>query len=155
MSAPLEKQIRATCQEMADFLVEKNRAYGNSAAEPVGIFSKRLDPLAQIDVRIDDKLNRLLKGNEYAGDDTIKDLAGYLLLRMIVAAEQKKESAFDLSEEAKKAQSARVQHGGIIPSSHDRIIGKASGDRTMFEPQQPERDPIGSDEEFIAATSEG
>ena len=133
MNAPLEKQIRATCQEMADFLVEKNKAYGNSAAEPVGIFSKRLDPLAQIDVRIDDKLNRLLKGNEYAGDDTIKDLAGYLLLRMIVAAEQ---------EEAVKPKDNPLG-GGVIPP----FRGARGG--------QPERDPIGSDEEFIAATSEG
>jgi hypothetical protein len=99
MNAPLERQIRATCQEMADFLVEKNKAYGNSAAEPVGIFSKRLDPLAQIDVRIDDKLNRLLKGNEYAGDDTIKDLAGYLLLRMIVAVEQEEKDPIEFHEE--------------------------------------------------------
>ena len=134
MSAPLEKQIRATCQEMADFLVEKNKAYGNSAAEPVGIFSKRLDPLAQIDVRIDDKLNRLLKGNEYAGDDTIKDLAGYLLLRMIVAVEQ---------EEAVKPKDNPLG-GGVIPSFRGAIIG------------QPEKDPIEFHDEFIAATqSEG
>ena len=64
--------------------MKKNKAYGNSAAEPVGIFAKRLDTLAQIDTRIDDKLNRLMKGSEYPGDDTIKDLAGYLILRMIV-----------------------------------------------------------------------
>ena len=83
--APLEPEIRATCADLADFLVEKNRAYGNSAAEPAGVFARRLDPLAQIDVRIDDKLNRLAKGSEFPGDDTIKDLAGYLVLRMIVA----------------------------------------------------------------------
>jgi len=64
--------------------LKKNKAYGNSAAEPVGIFAKRLDTLAQIDTRIDDKLNRLMKGSEYPGDDTIKNLAGYLILRMIV-----------------------------------------------------------------------
>lgn len=70
---------------MAHFLVEKNRAYGNSVAEPSAIFAKRLDPLAQIDVRIDDKLSRLQRGSEYPGDDTIKDLAGYLILRIVVA----------------------------------------------------------------------
>ena len=82
--APLEKEIRAKCYELAEFLVEKNMSYGNSAAEPVGIFAKRLDNLAQIDVRIDDKLNRIAKGKEYPGDDTLKDLTGYLILRMIV-----------------------------------------------------------------------
>ena len=86
--APLENEIRAKCAELADFLVEKNRAYGNSAAEPIGVFAKRLDTLAQIDTRIDDKLNRLAKGSEYPGDDTVLDLAGYLVLRMIVKEQQ-------------------------------------------------------------------
>jgi hypothetical protein len=83
-AAPLEEPIRQTCAELAEFLVEKNRAYGNSAADPIGVFAKRLDTLAQIDTRIDDKLNRLAKGSEYPGDDTVLDLAGYLILRMIV-----------------------------------------------------------------------
>lgn len=83
--APLKNEILAVCNEMADFLIAKNRAYGNSAAEPVSVFARRLDRLAQIDVRIDDKLARLQKGSEFPGDDTVKDLAGYLLLRMIVA----------------------------------------------------------------------
>lgn len=83
--APLENEIRVICNQMAEFLIEKNAAYGNSAAEPVSIFAKRLDNLAQIDVRIDDKLSRMSRGHEYQGDDTIKDLAGYLLLRMIVS----------------------------------------------------------------------
>lgn len=87
-SAPLEKEIREICGQMADFLVAKNAAYGNSAIDPAGIFAKRLDPLAQIDVRIDDKLNRLQKGHEYPGDDTVQDLAGYLLLRMIASNKQ-------------------------------------------------------------------
>lgn len=82
--APLEREIRAKCNELANFLVAKNRAYGNSAADPVAIFARRLDTLAQIDTRIDDKLSRLKRGNEYPGDDTVKDLAGYLILRMIV-----------------------------------------------------------------------
>lgn len=80
----LEREIRVKCDEIADFLVGKNRAYGNSAADPIGVFAGRLDPLAQIDVRIDDKLNRLRKGSEYPGDDTVLDLTGYLILRMIV-----------------------------------------------------------------------
>lgn len=82
---PLEKEIRDTCNEISDFLVEKNRAYGNSVAEPVGVFAKRLDRLSQIDVRIDDKLSRLMKGSEYPGDDTVKDLIGYLIIRTIVS----------------------------------------------------------------------
>lgn len=83
-AAPLEKEIRAKCNQLAEFLIEKNRAYGNSAANPSRIFAKDVSPLAQIDIRIDDKLNRLMKGSEYPGDDTIWDLAGYMVLRMIV-----------------------------------------------------------------------
>jgi len=47
VDAPLEKEIRAKCQELADFLVEKNGSCGNSASQPIGIFAKRLDTLAQ------------------------------------------------------------------------------------------------------------
>ncbi len=92
-SAPLEGPIRAMCQKMADFLVEKNRAYGNSVGDPCGIFARRADPLLQMDVRIDDKINRLRKGSEYPGDDTVWDLAGYLILRQIVAEQQKQDGA--------------------------------------------------------------
>jgi len=83
--APLEDEIRATCAELANFLIDKNRSYGNSVAEPMKVFARRIDTLTQIDVRIDDKLNRLARGAEYPGDDTIKDLAGYLILRMVVS----------------------------------------------------------------------
>ena len=82
--APLEKEIRETCEQLANFLVEKNTAYGNSAAEPIKIFAKRIDALGGIDVRIDDKLNRLLQGHEFPGDDTVWDLVGYLVLRIVV-----------------------------------------------------------------------
>lgn len=99
MKAPLEKEIKAVCNEMAEFLIAKNAAYGNSAAEPVGIFAKRLDTLAQIDVRIDDKLNRMQKGHEYPGDDTVKDLAGYLLLRMVVSDIQPKKDHFEFHDD--------------------------------------------------------
>jgi hypothetical protein len=91
--APLEGPIRAMCQKMADFLVEKNRAYGNSVGDPCGIFARRADPLLQMDVRIDDKINRLRKGSEFPGDDTVWDLAGYLVLRQIVAEQQKQDGA--------------------------------------------------------------
>ena len=66
--------------EMRQFLLDKNDAYGNSIFEPVRIYSKA-DVLEQINVRIDDKLSRLMRGKEYAGDDTLKDLAGYYLLK--------------------------------------------------------------------------
>jgi len=86
---PMQEQIRITCNSIKRLLLEKNKAYGNSAAEPVRIFSKA-DPLEQIKVRIDDKISRLAKGNEYPGDDTVKDLAGYLILLLAVQEYQSK-----------------------------------------------------------------
>ena len=75
--------IKRVCNEVSDFLVEKNKAYGDSAANPVRIFS-RANPIEQIDVRIDDKLSRIARGSEYVGDDTELDLIGYLILRRVI-----------------------------------------------------------------------
>ena len=73
--------IEAECDAIKAMLVAKNRAYGNSALDPVRIFSKA-DPLAQIDVRIDDKLSRIVRG-EAAGEDVELDLIGYLVLKRV------------------------------------------------------------------------
>jgi hypothetical protein len=68
--------------EIRDMLIDKNRAYGDSALDPVRVFSKA-DAIEQIYVRIDDKLSRVKRGHEYPGDDTISDLIGYLVLLLI------------------------------------------------------------------------
>jgi hypothetical protein len=67
---------------MGEFLVEKNKAYGDSALDPARVFSKA-KTTEQILVRLDDKLSRLKKGQEYPGEDDIVDLIGYLFLLMI------------------------------------------------------------------------
>ena len=63
-------------------LIEKNAAYGNSALDPVRVFSKA-SPEEQLLVRIDDKISRIQRGHEYADEDTVKDLIGYLVLLTI------------------------------------------------------------------------
>lgn len=68
--------------EIGTTLVEKNIAYGNAVLDPVRVFSKA-DRLEQINVRIDDKISRIQKGHEYPGDDTIRDLIGYLCILLI------------------------------------------------------------------------
>jgi len=78
----VEKAIAAVCDEVKDLLVQKNRAYGNSALAPLRIFS-RAEPVEQLNVRIDDKLSRIARGSEFAGDDTELDLIGYLILRRV------------------------------------------------------------------------
>jgi hypothetical protein len=66
------------CRAVERMLVEKNRAYGNSALDPVRVFS-RASAVEQIRVRIDDKLSRLARG-QAAGEDVVLDLIGYLVL---------------------------------------------------------------------------
>jgi hypothetical protein len=74
-------EIDRECTELAVMLKAKNAAYGNSALDPVRIFSKA-SPVEQILVRLDDKLSRLQRGSA-AGEDVILDLLGYLVLLRI------------------------------------------------------------------------
>lgn len=74
-----EKDIWDVCNDMAWFLIDKNRAYGNSALDPVRIFSNS-DNVEQLKVRIDDKLSRFARGTDFPGDNDIDDLIGYLVL---------------------------------------------------------------------------
>ena len=71
--------IERECDALKTFLIAKNDSYGNSALDPVRIFS-RADAAEQLRVRIDDKLSRLSRGNEHGTDDTLLDLHGYLVL---------------------------------------------------------------------------
>ncbi len=79
--APLGEAILDECLAIAEMLVEKNRAYGNSALAPVRVFSKASSE-EQLLVRIDDKLSRLARGSA-AGEDVVADLIGYLVLLRI------------------------------------------------------------------------
>ena len=71
--------IKTECDALCEMLLEKNKSYGNSVFDPINIFSKN-DWREQIGVRIDDKLNRLKKGEAFEQEDTIKDLIGYLII---------------------------------------------------------------------------
>ena len=80
--APAGPELLLQCVEVANLLLKKNIAYGNSALNPIQIFAK-IPPGDQIDVRIDDKLNRVKNGSSYAGDNDILDLVGYLVLKLV------------------------------------------------------------------------
>ena len=82
-----EDLIENVCSDIQEMLIQKNRAYGDSALDPVRIFAKS-DAVEQIYVRIDDKLSRVKRGHEYPGDDTIKDLVGYLVLLLVAKEKQ-------------------------------------------------------------------
>lgn len=78
--------IANQCDAIKALLVEKNLAYGNSATDPIRLFSK-VDAEEQLLVRIDDKLSRIARGHEFQGEDTITDLIGYLVLLLVVRNE--------------------------------------------------------------------
>jgi hypothetical protein len=73
--------IAAECDAIKALLLAKNAAYGDSALDPVRIFSKA-SPVEALLVRIDDKLSRLARGSD-AGEDVALDLIGYLVLLRI------------------------------------------------------------------------
>jgi len=85
---PFEVLLREELYELEKFLIEKNTSYGNSALEPIRIFSKT-NAIEQLNVRIDDKLNRIMQGKEYLGDDTEKDLIGYLILKRLARKDER------------------------------------------------------------------
>ena len=80
--APAGPEILLECLNIATLLLEKNIAYGNSALNPIQIFAK-IPAGDQLDVRIDDKLNRIKNGSVYAGDNDMFDLVGYLVLKLV------------------------------------------------------------------------
>lgn len=80
--------LRKVLQELEAGLIEKNDAYGDSALNPVRCFARDLDAEAQIRVRLDDKLSRIMRGelkfgSDVAAEDVMRDLLGYLVLYRI------------------------------------------------------------------------
>tara|TARA_R100001082_G_scaffold19235_2_gene9427 strand:+ start:41 stop:493 length:453 start_codon:yes stop_codon:yes gene_type:complete len=84
-----QEEIEAVLEEVKKLLLAKNEQYGDSALSPNRIFSKASTD-EQIKVRIDDKLNRLMLGNDSmeSDDDIIKDLIGYLVLLLVSQGRQ-------------------------------------------------------------------
>jgi len=79
-----EKRIKEIMDEVEGLLLAKNKQYGNSALKPIGIFANG-SAIDLIKIRIDDKLNRLIQGDETieADEDIVKDLIGYFVLLLI------------------------------------------------------------------------
>jgi len=74
--------IEQTCDSIKAMLLEKNRKYGDSALNPIRVFSKASAD-EQILVRMDDKLNRIKNRQDDEDEDVIGDLIGYLILYKI------------------------------------------------------------------------
>ena len=90
-------QISSICDDIKELLLYKNQKYGNSALEPMRVFSKS-DDVEQILVRIDDKLNRIKHGAGLLAkdEDVIVDLIGYLVLLKIGMNDEKHQEMLDM-----------------------------------------------------------
>ena len=91
-----ESKISVVCDDIKELLIHKNRKYGNSALQPNRIFSK-CSATEQLLVRIDDKLNRIMKGAGLLAtdEDVVNDLIGYLVLLKISMASDKNHEILD------------------------------------------------------------
>ncbi|MCP3698096.1 MAG: hypothetical protein GY920_06005 [Aliivibrio sp.] len=75
-----EELIKEVARDVVLLLLEKNKAYGDTANNPPNIFSK-LSPKEAILCRLDDKLSRVKhRGITDKVEDTITDIIGYLIL---------------------------------------------------------------------------
>ncbi len=76
-------KITSKCNELKELLHRKNDAYGDAALQPLNIFSSANAEYG-LRQRIDDKLKRIQNvGLNDSTEDTLIDLAGYLILLMI------------------------------------------------------------------------
>jgi hypothetical protein len=85
--------IASVCDELKNLLLDKNRKYGDSALNPVRIFSKA-STLEQLKVRMDDKLSRLRNAQDDDDEDPTTDLIGYLILYKVALAQQRRVDDF-------------------------------------------------------------
>lgn len=76
-------EAKEILQEIGDLLAEKNEKYGDSALNPIRLFS-RGDAVDSLCVRIDDKINRIKNSGLNADtEDSVQDLIGYLVLLQV------------------------------------------------------------------------
>tara|TARA_R110001583_G_scaffold108390_1_gene257131 strand:- start:1277 stop:1627 length:351 start_codon:yes stop_codon:yes gene_type:complete len=87
-----QELIKEVGKEIVSLLLQKNKAYGDTANNPPQIFSK-LSAKEGLLARLDDKLSRIKKLSinhigsdpmkDESGIDTIKDITGYLILLLV------------------------------------------------------------------------
>ena len=95
------EQVYRILSEITEMLVAKNEKYGNSALEPLGVFSQ-LSAKDGLLIRIDDKLKRIKNGSlDHDDEDVINDLIGYLVLLKIHALDASKYDELDGSHDWK------------------------------------------------------
>ena len=118
-----EIKISKICDDIKELLIHKNRKYGNSALKPCRVFSKS-SPVEQLLVRIDDKLNRIMKGAGLLAndEDVVNDLIGYLVLLKIGMHEEKMKNLTQVFHEGFKNVTIPTSHLKNIPQEDDNGV---------------------------------
>lgn len=80
--------LNVVLETLFEFLVEKNRKYGDSVLTPISCFSK-LSPVEGVNIRLDDKIKRLMSAQQDETEDVELDLIGYLLIKQVIKLREK------------------------------------------------------------------
>jgi len=117
--------IEKKCRELKELLLRKNDAYGNSALEPLGVFSS-CGASASIKIRLDDKLKRIANAGVVEDtEDTLIDIAGYIILLMIA----KDNESNNIQERIRKGVTSSHTAGDRpVTYSTREVEGSDSGD---------------------------
>tara|TARA_R110000850_G_scaffold34024_1_gene92228 strand:- start:32439 stop:32879 length:441 start_codon:yes stop_codon:yes gene_type:complete len=75
-------KVESVMSGIKEMLIQKNKKYGDSALNPIRVFSNA-SSIEQIKVRLDDKLSRLKTQHIEEDEDVLDDLIGYLILLKI------------------------------------------------------------------------
>ena len=84
-----QTDICVVCDGLKELLLDKNRKYGDSALNPVRIFSQA-STVEHLKVRMDDKLSRLRNAQADDDEDPVTDLIGYLVLYKVALMQQRR-----------------------------------------------------------------
>ena len=82
-----KSSLEKVLKEVSSVLIEKNNKYGDSALNPIRVFSNQ-SSIEQLKVRIDDKLKRIQNQSDDEDEDVILDLIGYLVLLRIALSKK-------------------------------------------------------------------
>ena len=75
------EELDTLLTNFSKYLKTKNERYGNSALEPIGVFSEG-NPNILLLVRIDDKLSKIKNSTDIKKNDVV-ELVGFLILFML------------------------------------------------------------------------
>jgi len=92
------KLITEECDFIKKILLEKNKKYGDSALNPVRIFSKATE-IEQLKVRLDDELSRIKNNDTLEDEDVVLDMIGYLILLRIGMKSQEQDEIQAVTED--------------------------------------------------------